>query len=524
MRRRFLVLFVFSFSSLLAGRVEARPKREEWAAKVRAIHAALSELQIETAERLLTPLLQAQPQDPELMYLAGWVDFHRGRYDAAITHVTASLAKTKSGLMRRERGEFAKLVRETRDTVAGFRELRSEDGRFVLRHPPGIDAVLVPYAFETLRAMHHVLSEVLGMPIALPVQLEILPDAESLARVSTLSVEDIRRTGTIALCKWNRLMITSPRALVRGYPWVDTIAHEFVHLALSQTTHDRAPVWLQEGVAKFLERRWRGEDERFVLDPPSASMLQRAAQSGSLMPFERLHPSIARLPSQDAAVLAFAQVASFIDYFVRTEGLSGLRQGLKQVAQGRDAKQAFALVADSSWDKLERSWREDVQQRANLTKTAATPPLRRRFHPKESVYELNEGKVRRLMRLGDLLWGARRPAAASTEYGRALNLSPEDPTVVARYARANIASKQPARALPLLRSALERYPDFAPLHSLLGTALLSLGRTDESRGAMHEAIRLNPFDPAPHCQLAKIAAAPSVRRRETDACHRLQKP
>ena len=90
-----------------------------------------------------------------------------------------------------------------------------------------------------------------------PVRLEIYPDAESLAEVSTLSVEAIRTTGTIALCKWGRLMIASPGALMHGYPWLDTIAHEYVHLLLTKATLDQSPVWLQEGLAKFLETRWR---------------------------------------------------------------------------------------------------------------------------------------------------------------------------------------------------------------------------------------------------------------------------
>src|SRR5205085_2857164 len=49
----------------------------------------------------------------------------------------------------------------------------------------------------------------------------------------------------------------SPRAPALGYAWRDTLAHELTHLALSRGTLDRAPLWLQEGVAKREETRWR---------------------------------------------------------------------------------------------------------------------------------------------------------------------------------------------------------------------------------------------------------------------------
>ncbi len=69
-----------------------------------------------------------------------------------------------------------------------------------------------------------------------------------------------RTTGTVAVAKWGRVTMISPRATDRGYPWLDTLAHEMTHLALSRGTRDKAPLWLQEGVAKREETRWRIEE------------------------------------------------------------------------------------------------------------------------------------------------------------------------------------------------------------------------------------------------------------------------
>jgi hypothetical protein len=88
-------------------------------------------------------------------------------------------------------------------------------------------------------------------------------------------------------------MVTSPRALATGYPWLDTINHEFVHYAVSALTRDRAPVWLQEGLAKFLERRWR-EPAGGRIPPALETLLAKALRTGKLISFEAPSPTCTR--------------------------------------------------------------------------------------------------------------------------------------------------------------------------------------------------------------------------------------
>ena len=89
------------------------------------------------------------------------------------------------------------------------------------------------------------------------VRVEIAPDATSFNAISTLSLRDIEETGAVGICKFNKLMIISPRALSFGYRWLDSLSHEYQHYAIVGLSNNQAPIWLHEGMARFYETRWR---------------------------------------------------------------------------------------------------------------------------------------------------------------------------------------------------------------------------------------------------------------------------
>jgi tetratricopeptide (TPR) repeat protein len=514
-------------ASLLApGIARAIPPGEDGARLQRAV-VAMDELRVEEAAPEIERLAAAYPDDPDVQFERGMLRFVRGDYTGAARDLGASVVRANGGVRRpEERVELQRLVWGTREAVRGFAQVRSSDGRYAVRFAPGPDRVLADYAIETLRAADAAMERELGVRVPGPIRVEIYPSAATLSRVSALSVEDIERTGTIALCKWDRLMITTPRALVRGYSWADTLAHEYVHLVLSRASRDHAPVWMQEGYARFLERAWRGGTPTVRLDPASAHLLHGAVAGDRLLPFDRLHPSIAVLPTPEDAALAFAQVSTFVDRFHRRHGSAGLREVAVRVAHEMDAREAFADVAGEPWDDLERGWRDEL--RAQPAPQGPAPALRRpRFRQggeDEDGAELGEVEVeaaRRAVRLGDLLWSRDRPRAASVEYDRAWSMAEGDPIVGSRLARASVAGGRPERAIEVLEPLSERFPDHEPLWSTLGTALLARGERERARTASLEALWLNPFDPQPHCDLAQVAAGDDERVREERNCRDL---
>ena len=115
----------------------------------------------------------------------------------------------------------------------------------------------------------------------------------------------------------------------------------------------------------------------------------------------------------------------------------------------------------------------------------------------------------------------RRPRGASVEYGRAHALAPDDPIVASRFARAALTGGEPAEAVRALARFRERYPDHAPTWAVSGAAWLALGDRASARDALREAIRINPFDPQPHCDLVHATDDDGEREQERRACQQL---
>jgi tetratricopeptide (TPR) repeat protein len=315
-------------------------------------------------------------------------------------------------------------------------------------------------------------------------------------------------------------MIASPGALMHGYPWLDTIVHEYVHLLLTKASLDRAPVWLQEGLAKFLETRWRQDEASLRHDPAASQLLHEAAGADQLLDFDQMHPSIALLPTQKVAALAFAQVSSFMAMYYREYGRDGVRNALERVGDGQDARKALAHVAGVPWKTLETRWRDSLSNDPDSPPARLLPLyLSGEATEQDELAGVELDRARNYVRLGDLLWTRSRPAAASVEYAKAHEAAPADPVVASRYARSAIAGGRPQNAIAPLKRTLERYPTHAPALSSLATALFRISNFGGARDAANEAIAHNPFDPQPHCILSKLPLPQA--EHEATLCSRL---
>lgn len=529
----------------------ARHREEPVAGRVRRL---LAEWRIEEAARELRALPQGRQRDPELGLLQGELRFQQGDYAGAAKLLRDTLAGARfASADAAEARALAEQAAATAEATRGFVEQRSPAGRFLLRAAPGKDELLLPYAGEALdRAYAALAQDFAGIteddaaqPTE-PVRVEIYGEVADLARVSTLTLKEIETSGTIALCKWNRLMIVSPRALTRGYPWLDTLTHEYTHYIVSRVSRNSVPIWLHEGLAKFEERRWRGPSGG-GLPPAMDNLLSQALARKRFITFEQMYPSMAKLPSQEDTALAFAEVYTVVEYLHQRAGWAGLRKLIGAMASGAGDARAVAATLGVSFAEFDHGWKGWLRTRKSHKGPVALAPRLKFKRPSlpprgggpaserprdakgedDDSGEITDVRARSFARLANMLRERRRLSAAATEYEKAQALTgPQNPFVAHKLARTYLELGEVDKAIAAAEPAWELYPDLYSLSVTLGGAWLRKGDMARAAQLLDAANRVNPFDPAIHCGLAlayeKLSVPPAQRAREAAACQSLR--
>ena len=457
--------------------------------------------------------------------------FEQGEYDASAKSFEEAVRR---GAPPGDIDTHLRLAKATAEEVKN--DEVHESAHFVLRTRPGKDALLVPYALEGLEKAYAALTKDLGVSPPARIRVEVYETAQALSRVSPLTVAEIKASGTIALCKYNRLMITSPRALLRGYAWLDTLSHEFTHYLVTQKGRNSVPIWLQEGLAKFLETRWRGAPG-LAVDEMSLVLLHKAAKDNKLIPFAAMHPSIAKLPTQEAAALAFAEVEAAIRMLYLHGGQQALTDLVAAMAAGARDEKAVSLAYGKTFAQFEKDWRDSLKE-LRKDPPAQAPGAARPLERKALIFKedakgaAKEGgdtpgerpvdpEAKRSVRLGEIFYARRRWAAAAQEYGKARSrMSREIPQIARRYAFAQVQLGKLGEAEAALASAAQRDPQDEAVQALYAHVLQKRGQPQKAKAALDAGIAVDPFDPELHdvyLRVAKDLKDQALEKREENA-------
>src|SRR5438105_15958961 len=95
----------------------------------------------------------------------------------------------------------------------------------------------------------------------------------------------------------------------------------------------------------------------------STALLTRAARDRKLIPFAAMHPSIAKLPTQEAAALAFAEVEAAIRLLYQHGGQQALTELVAAMAAGARDEKAVSLAYGKTFAQFERDWKESLKER-----------------------------------------------------------------------------------------------------------------------------------------------------------------
>jgi hypothetical protein len=158
------------------------------------------------------------------------------------------------------------------------------------------------------------------------------------------------------------------RVPVQGLENVDAelsrvLKHELTHSFIAQKTRSacmglkascgiRAPTWIQEGLAQWMEGQRSGED---------ATALVQIYSAGRAIPLDRLEGSWMSMGG-DTARYAYAWALANIESIVQTDGMGDIERILDRLGAGMATEAALKEVLHSDYEDLMRSTAEYLKK------------------------------------------------------------------------------------------------------------------------------------------------------------------
>jgi tetratricopeptide (TPR) repeat protein len=280
--------------------------------------------------------------NPDVPKLEGWAYYGLNKLDRAVAEWKRALA------LRPDKEVQVALERALADKNEEESYKENESSHFKLRYSGAAAPAL---ARDVLRTLEKHFS-------AIESELNFTPP-ESIGVI--LYTQDAFSDITKAPAWAGALNDGRIRVPVQGLESVDpelsrVLKHELTHSFIAQKTLSacmglkascaiRAPTWIQEGLAQWMEGKRSGED---------AAVLQQIFTQGQAIPLGRLEGSWMGMGG-DTARYAYAWALANTEYIVQTDGMGDMERILDRIGAGMPTEAALKEVLHSDYDDLMQS-------------------------------------------------------------------------------------------------------------------------------------------------------------------------
>jgi tetratricopeptide (TPR) repeat protein len=289
------------------------------------------------------------PDNPDVPKLEGWAYYGLNKLDRAVAEWKRALA------LRPDKEVQVALDRALADKTEEESYKENESSHFKLRYSGAAAPAL---ARDVLRTLEKHFS-------AIESELNFTPP-ESIGVI--LYTQDAFSDITKAPAWAGALNDGRIRVPVQGLESVDSelsrvLKHELTHSFIAQKTNSacmglkascaiRAPTWIQEGLAQWMEGKHSTED---------AAVLQQIYTQGQAIPLGRLEGSWMGM-SGDVARYAYAWALANIEYIVQAGGMGDIERILDRIGAGMATEGALKEVLHSDYDDLMQSTAEYLKK------------------------------------------------------------------------------------------------------------------------------------------------------------------
>ena len=276
---------------------------------------------LERAQRLA-------PDNPDVPKLAGWAYYGMNKLREAVSEWQRALA------FRPDAEVQAALDKARRDQLEEENYRENESSHFTLRYSGDAEPGL---AHEVLRALEMHFAAIESELSYTP------PEPINVILYTRQAFADITRAPAWAGALNDgriRVPVQGLQALTPDLSRV--LKHELTHSFIRQKTGGRAPTWIQEGLAQWMEGKRS--------DMNAAPLLQSYDQKQA-RPLGELESPWIQMPA-DQAAFAYAWALANIEYIVRVDGMSDMNRILDHIAAGDATETALREVLHSDYEDL----------------------------------------------------------------------------------------------------------------------------------------------------------------------------
>jgi len=277
--------------------------------------------------------------DADIYKLEGWAYYGMNRPEQAVAEWKKALA------LRPDEDTQAALDKALRDKAEeeGYKE--NESAHFRLKYNGTAEPALAREVLRVLEEHHSRIDSALNYTPPEPIAV-VLYTQQGFSDIT-------RAPGWVGALNDGRI-----RVPVQGLTGVDAelsrvLKHELTHSFIQQKTRGRAPTWIQEGMAQWMEGKRSDEN---------AAVLVQIYDEGQAAPLGRLEGSWMSL-SGDMAQYAYAWALANVEYIVETQGMGDVERILDRIAAGGSTEEALKEVLHDDYGDLMQSTAEYLKKR-----------------------------------------------------------------------------------------------------------------------------------------------------------------
>jgi len=281
------------------------------------------------ARSVLERALLDWPGDPDLLFLLGAVAHHQDRQDEALAAWEKAYAARPDPRLR----ERIETLRRQLAVEQGYR--RADAAHFTLRYDgertgPDLESAILDELEKQFPELARQFDHDPSLPIAVVVYPQRAFYEATLAESSVAGLYD----GKIRLPAGGLRHLDGEARAV--------LLHELAHAFITDKSGGRAPRWLQEGLAQWIEGR----------------RTTKATSAQLARDWERCCSGL-----DGGSTFTYASALSFVEFLLDREGFHGLNLVLLEMGRGRGPGEAVQAVTRFSLHDLARQWGEDLARR-----------------------------------------------------------------------------------------------------------------------------------------------------------------